>query len=182
MNEVSVVFNNCLYDMHRCSSFAEPKRTKNKPSVLIEFQLIRYYWIYIHVGIRNKPYMHGRNKSALCNTYNKVTLFILRVLFYIIFSRTTIPDRYPYFMRLVSPHDVLSRSRSTRGHNKFISSLAPAAAMGSQTNCPLPSYHNAVEHTCSECSCVWLCVVHVWACTWLSKPPLHISGTLYYIT
>lgn len=65
---------------------------------------------------------------------NKVTLFIIYVLFY--FSRT-IPDRYPYFMQLVSPHDVLSRSRSTRGHNKFISPLAPDAAMESQTNCSL---------------------------------------------
>lgn len=102
---------------------------KGRPSVLIEFQLIYYYWMCIW----NKPYTDGIKVLSVMR--NKVTSFIC-VLFYI--SRTTIPDRYPYFMQLVSPHDVLSRSRSTRGHNKFISSLAPAAAaMESQTNCPL---------------------------------------------
>lgn len=117
----------------------------------------------------------------------KVTYFI-RCFFFP--SNNNTRARYPYFMRLVSPHDVLSRSRSTRGHNKFISPLAPAT-MESQTNCP---YYYI---TCSSSTyyivsiyariCVCVCVnmnVFVYilyilcVCMWLSKPHEHISRTL----
>lgn len=93
----------------------------------------------------------------------KSRCFSLSTSFFSFFPRrTTIPDRYPYFMLLVSPHDVLSRSRCTRGHNKFISSLAPAA-MESQTNCPC--YYNVLGRTHIRCVCVWASVC-VYLCVW----------------
>jgi len=118
---------------HRCSSFAEPKRTKKQTVSFNRVSIIQL--LLLNMYTKQTMYIYANGIKVLSAVMrNKVTLFIC-VLFYI--SRTTIPDRYPYFMQLVSPHDVLSRSRSTRGHNKFISSLAPAAAMESQTNCPL---------------------------------------------